>query len=136
MGMRKECSPRCSKRITIHTKEDKSLELLKHNKLEPTKLQSYGLNRDAPLEMSLPQDDSPSGSWLANMTKEGGHLGNHAKMSQLSMAEGKPTRDFEMTNVIKLMNGVDMAHKNKSTSEIDIIQKNKLINEVDMPQSA
>jgi hypothetical protein len=64
---------------SIQKFEDKSLELLKHNKLEPTKLQSYGLSKDAPLKMSLPQDDSPSGSWLANMTKERGHLGNQIK---------------------------------------------------------
>jgi len=70
--------------------------------------------------MSLPQDDSPSGSWLAKMTKEGDHLGNHAKMSRLSMAKGQPTKDFEMTNVMKLTNGVNMAHKNKLTSEIDM----------------
>jgi hypothetical protein len=54
------------------------------------------------------------------MTKEGDHLGNHAKMSRLSMAKGKPTKDFEMKNVMKLTNGVNMAHKNKLTSEIDM----------------
>jgi hypothetical protein len=43
------------------------------------------------------------------MTKEGDHLGNHVKMSRLSMAKGKPIKDFEMTNVMKLMSGVDMA---------------------------
>jgi len=43
--------------------------------LEPTKLQLDGLNEDAPLGMSLFQDDStPSGSWSTEMTKEGENL--------------------------------------------------------------
>lgn len=86
------------------------MELSEHNNLEPTKLQPDELNKDAPLGMSLFQDDlTPSGSWLVEMIKEGEHLGNHAKMTQSSMVEGKPTNCIEMTNVMK------------STSELHMI---------------
>ncbi len=110
------------------------MELSKHNNLEPTKLQLDGLNKYAPLGMSLFQDDStPSGSWSIEMTKEGEHLGNHAKMTQSSTVEGKPTNCVEMTNVMKSTSEVDMTQKNKSTSELHMIKKNKSISEVDMP---
>jgi len=86
------------------------------------------LNKDAPLGMSSFQDDSmPSGSWSIEMINEGEHLGNHAKMTQSSMAKGKPTNCVDMTNVMKLTSEIDMTQKNKSTSEMDMIKKNKSI---------
>jgi hypothetical protein len=70
--------------------------------------------------MFLPQGDSPSGSWSVKMTKEGYHVKNHAKMTQLGMAKGKSTK------------GVNMTQKNKSTSEVDMPQMHNLTSEVDM----
>jgi hypothetical protein len=54
--------------------------------------------------MTLLQDDVPSGSQLKKMAKEGNHLRNHAKMTQLGMIKGYVNKPIE---VVKLMNNVE-----------------------------
>jgi hypothetical protein len=77
----------------------------------------------------MPQSDSLGGSWLVEMTKEGDHLRNHAKLTHLGMVEGKSTKGVAMTNVMKLTSEINMRQKNKLTSKVDMTHKNKLTSE-------